>query len=59
MKNKLTSIFAITFLFTSCAIVRPGEVGVKQHYGKLKGKPKSQGIVLLNPFTSKLVKNCS
>ncbi len=56
MKKNLTSIIAITILFTSCAIVRPGEVGVKQHYGKLKGKPKSQGIVLLNPFTSKLVR---
>jgi len=56
MKNNIPYIFAITILFTSCAIVRPGEVGVKQHYGKLKGTPKSQGIVLLNPFTSKLVR---
>ena len=48
-------ILIITF-FSSCAVVRPGEGGVKQRLGKLKGEPKEQGIYLINPFTTKMLK---
>ncbi|MAR67940.1 MAG: spfh domain, band 7 family protein [Crocinitomicaceae bacterium] len=58
MKSKklIIALLSIGMLSASCAVVRPGEVGVKQRYGKLKGNPKDQGIVLLNPFTTKLLK---
>jgi len=57
MKKYKLFIGLLTFLVlsTSCAVVRPGEVGVKQKFGKLKGDPKEQGLVLLNPFTTKLL----
>lgn len=54
--NLLLGLLSLIMITTSCAVVRPGEVGVKQKFGKLKGNPKSQGIVLLNPFTTILVK---
>ncbi len=41
---------------SSCAVIRPGEVGVKQKLGKLSDNIVSQGTVLYNPFTSKVVK---
>ncbi len=48
--------FAIAFLMTSCVIVRPGEVGVKQRFGKLVGTTQSSGLVGVNPLTTSLVK---
>jgi len=41
---------------SSCAIVRPGEVGIKQTLGKLKSSSLSQGPYLFNPFVSKIKK---
>jgi regulator of protease activity HflC (stomatin/prohibitin superfamily) len=56
MKNlSLVAILGI-FLFSSCAVVRPGEVGVKQTLGKLSTEVKTQGTVLYNPFISKVLK---
>ena len=43
-------------LLTSCAVIRPGEVGMKQKLGKLSPKIHSQGAVLFNPFTSRVIK---
>jgi prohibitin 1 len=47
---------AIFTLLSSCAIVRPGEVGVKQSLGKLSNKTKVSGTVWFNPFTSKVIR---
>jgi regulator of protease activity HflC (stomatin/prohibitin superfamily) len=55
MKTIIYSILAL-FLLNSCAIVRPGEVGVKQKLGRIKGKERPQGVYMLNPFTTKMVK---
>jgi prohibitin 1 len=51
-----------TFLFMgliaclcSCAIIRPGEVGVKTRFGKLS-EPKTAGVVGFNPFVAKVIK---
>jgi len=41
---------------SSCAVIRPGEVGIKQRLGKLSDNIVTQGTVLYNPFTSKVVK---
>ena len=43
-------------ILSSCAIIRPGEVAVRQSFGKLKPIKKTQGLVLLEPITTRLVK---
>ena len=54
---KLLLILLITsYLFSSCAIVRPGEVGVRQKLGRLKGNIIDPGLALINPLTTILVK---
>lgn len=59
MKKTITHIFfslAILALMSGCAIVRPGEVGVKSTLGKLKDKAYSPGVVGLNPFVSQVIR---
>ena len=56
MKKSILFIGLISFIISSCAIIRPGEVGVKQKFGKLKGSTKTQGIMLLNPFTTTIIR---
>ncbi len=41
--------------FSSCAVIRPGEVGVKQRFGQLS-EPKLNGIIGFNPFVSTVIK---
>lgn len=43
-------------VLTSCAIVRPGEVGLKQRLGKLQSTSLNQGQHGYNPFTSIIIK---
>lgn len=54
MKHALI-ILATGALMASCAIVRPGEVGVKQKFGNLS-EPKENGMIVFNPLTSKVIK---
>lgn len=56
MKKIILFSLAIILIIPSCAIVRPGEVGVRQSLGRLRGKPVSPGLALINPFTTILVK---
>ena len=44
-----------SLIFQRCAIIRPGEIGIKQTLGKIKGKPSVQGMRWYNPFVSKVV----
>lgn len=56
---KRRSIIALTFvttLFTSCTIVRQGEVGVKRKLGKLQKEIYQPGAVVINPFTTRILK---
>jgi regulator of protease activity HflC (stomatin/prohibitin superfamily) len=53
-KNILILLLA-TFIFQNCSIIRPGEIGIKQTLGKIKGKPSVQGVRWYNPFISKVV----
>ena len=53
---KVISAVTVLTAFTSCAVVRPGEVGVKQKLGKLSEKIHAQGPVWFNPFTTKVIK---
>ena len=54
--NKIIILSCLTAILCSCAVIRPGEVGIKQKFGKLKGKTKTQGLLFYNPFTSSVVR---
>jgi regulator of protease activity HflC (stomatin/prohibitin superfamily) len=54
--NSIISIAAAGFIATSCAIIQPGQIGVKQRFGKLSETTKSQGIMTYNPFTSRVIR---
>jgi len=56
MKKIFISAIAATLLLNSCAVIRPGEVGVKQSLGKLSEKTYKQGAVWYNPFVTKVIK---
>ncbi|MDC0644195.1 prohibitin family protein [Crocinitomicaceae bacterium] len=56
MKTKIFIIGCAVALLSSCAVIRPGDAGIKQHFGKLKGKTKTQGLMFFNPFTSSIVR---
>lgn len=43
-------------LLSACAVIKPGEVGVKQKVGKLSDKIYTGGAVWFNPFTTKVIK---
>ena len=55
MKKIFVFVF-IAAVASSCVIVKPGEVGVRQFLGRLKGNPASPGPTLINPLTTTLVK---
>jgi regulator of protease activity HflC (stomatin/prohibitin superfamily) len=42
-------------LFTNCAVIKPGEVGVKQKLGKLSDEYKTQGAIWFNPLITKVI----
>jgi regulator of protease activity HflC (stomatin/prohibitin superfamily) len=58
MKNfiRLLSGVIITASLFSCAIVRPGEVGIKQKLGKIKSDHLAQGPYVYDPFTTTIKK---
>lgn len=49
-------LFLLVISVSSCAIVRPGEVGVKQKMGKLSDDTKTSGSIWFNPLNSRVVK---
>lgn len=53
-KIAVFSVFLI--LFTSCMVVREGEVGVKRTLGTYKEKPFMTGLRWFNPFTTSILK---
>ena len=56
MKNiSLLALLGI-FILSSCAVVRPGEVGIKQTLGKFSKEVKTQGTIVYNPLISKVIK---
>ena len=55
MKNLLI-VAGIWVVLSSCAVIRPGEVGIKQKLGKLSDNIHTQGAVVYNPLTSKVIK---
>lgn len=55
-KIRIFSAIVISTAFTSCAVIRPGEVGVKQRLGKLSEKGHTQGSVWFNPLITKVIR---
>ena len=53
--KKTLSYLIISAIISSCGIIEPGEVGVKQQFGKIKGNIQTQGLVILNPLITELV----
>ena len=49
-------IALIALLVTGCAVIRPGEVGVKQKLGRLSEKTTTNGTVWYNPLTSRVIR---
>jgi len=56
MKKTILLFVFTSFLLQSCSVVRPGEVGVRQRLGKLSDEITTQGPILFNPFTSRIIK---
>ena len=56
MKTRKFFICLVIFQLYSCAVIRPGQVGIKQRLGKFTGSVVKDGTVLYNPIISKVVK---
>jgi prohibitin 1 len=57
MKKQLQiALIGASVLMSSCAIIRPGQVGVKSKLGKLDEKITASGSVMYNPFTSTIIR---
>ncbi|MEM6299312.1 MAG: prohibitin family protein [Bacteroidota bacterium] len=56
MRNVIFGVLisVLGLFLTSCGIVRPGEVGVKQRFGKIIGKERPPGMYFHNPFFSRI-----
>lgn len=54
--KKLIAVSLTVLFLSSCAIIRPGEVGMKQRVGKIQPKVTKGGMIVFNPFISKVIK---
>lgn len=55
MKTKIV-LMLLALSASSCAVIRPGEAGVRQKLGKLDAKVTTQGTLFFNPFTTRVIK---
>lgn len=53
---KMLMLFLVVLSFTSCAVIRQGEVGVKRTLGKYSDEPITEGLRIFNPFITTVVK---
>lgn len=53
---KLSVLLLTTILFTQCATIREGEVGVQRTLGEYSNKTYTKGLKMYNPFVSKVIK---
>lgn len=58
MKRTLIFLGSI-LLLSSCTVIRPGEIGIKQRLGKLNAEVETQGSIVYNPIFSKVIKASS
>lgn len=53
---KISLLVMAPLLLSQCAIIEPGEVGIKQRFGKLKNEPVTAGLIGYNPLISRVIK---
>jgi len=53
--SRITLFITALLFLTSCAVIRPGEVGVKQKLGTLSDDYKTQGSIWYNPFVTRVI----
>lgn len=46
----------VSIVFSSCSVIRQGEVGVKRRIGKLQPTSIQPGAIVYNPFITKIIK---
>lgn len=51
----MLTLALFSLFFSSCVVIRPGEVGVKQRLGKISNEALSEGPRGYNPFTTSIV----
>lgn len=56
MKKSFVYLTGLMLVCSSCAVVRPGEAGVKQTLGKFSENISTQGTIFYNPLVSKVIK---
>jgi len=56
MKTHYLVYGAMMLMLSNCAVIRPGEAGIKQTLGKFSDKVATQGTLLYNPLVSKVIK---
>lgn len=56
MKHLPILLLTLVCALSSCAVIRPGEVGVKQTMGRLSDKVHDGGSVGFNPFIAKVIR---
>jgi regulator of protease activity HflC (stomatin/prohibitin superfamily) len=54
--KRILFFVALAAFMQSCAVVRQGEVGVKQRFGKFSGKALNPGLTVINPFVTRVIK---
>jgi regulator of protease activity HflC (stomatin/prohibitin superfamily) len=54
--KRMMFFLAFALLMQSCAVVRQGEVGVKQRFGKFSSKALNPGLTVINPFVTRVVR---
>ncbi len=54
--HKMIIVAAAGITITSCAVIQPGQIGVKQRFGRLSETTKSQGVMFYNPFVSRVIR---
>lgn len=56
MKKQLIGIAILGIILSSCAVIRPGDVGIKQKLGTLSEEVKQKGLIWYNPFVSQVIR---
>lgn len=56
MKKQLIGLAVLGMILSSCAVIRPGDVGIKQNLGKLSDEVKHKGVIWYNPFVSQVIR---
>lgn len=56
MKTNFIYLLGLALISSSCAVVRPGEAGVKQTLGKFSKTISTQGTIFYNPLVSRVIK---